>query len=382
MSKLYFEASKTEVNEECAPKLLNELGSIRVRLAESERKSSQLEDDFQALRESNDALAIAYEDTRNKMHALVEAGKAKNKQLKFYQSCEKEWLARDSEHNALKNTVQKYSYIENLVKVSESDSKLLLERAAEGPGALDRLISMCAIIKREYEQCKRNKKVQRNELDKVIKELASLRVELEKVKSDNVVLREQNERGEKELTENERQLLELKKKLHSAMQDSSPTGLTSPNESADKLQTADLFSVDGSSPGKLGTTPGKGDRPTRRVSAKSPLGGINCPRSAPTNDGKIHQVSIKITTAATSSKLSRKFSSAGSSELFSDAKFSALRHTDKPVIQNSRKGYDGLGGHTMFTQCLFRPNFTPSTRKRPLRSHDHTVFPYNTTNIS
>lgn len=373
MSKLYFEASKTAVNEECTPKLLNELGSIRARLAESERKSSQLEADFQALRESNDALTIAYEDTRNKMHALVEAGKAKNKQLKFYQSCEKEWLARDKEHKALKNTVQKYSYIENLVKVSESDSKLLLEKAAKGPGALDRLISMCVIIKREYEQCKRNKKAQRNELDKVLKELASFRVELEKVEFNNVVLREQNERAEKELTENERQILELKKKLHSVVQDSSPTGLTSPNKNGDKLQKADLISVDGSSPGELGTTPGNGDRPIRRVLVKSPLDGINSQRSAPTNDGRIHQISIKITTAATSSKLSRKFSSAGSSELFSDAKFSALTPTDKPVIQNSRKGYDGLGGHTMFTQCLFRPNYTPSSRKRPLRYNDHAV---------
>lgn len=368
MSKLYFEASKTGVNEECTPKLLNELGSIRARLAESERKSSQLEADFQALRESNDSLTIAYEDTLNKMHALIEAGKAKNKQLKFYQSCEKEWLARDKEHRALKNAVQKYSYIENLVKLSENDSKLLLEKAAKGPGALDRLISMCVIIKREYEQCKRNKKAQRNDFDKVIKELAFLRVELEKVTFDNSVLREHNKRAEEELTENERQLLEVKKKLHSVVQDSSATGLTSPNKNRDKLQKADLIRVDGSSLGELGTTPGNGDRPIRRVLAKSPLDGINCQLSAPTNDGKIHQVSIKITTAATSSKLSRKFSSAGSSELFSDAKFNALRPTEKPVIQNSRKGYDGLGGHTMFTQCLFRSNFTPSLKKRPLSS--------------
>ena len=98
VSKLYFEASKSDLVEECTPKLLNELSSIRVRLAESERKSRQLEEDFQSLRESNDALAKAYEETQNNMQALVDDGKAKNKQIKFYQTREKEWYARDNEY--------------------------------------------------------------------------------------------------------------------------------------------------------------------------------------------------------------------------------------------------------------------------------------------
>ena len=267
----------------------------------------------------------------------------------------------------LQNKVEKYQYIESLVKATETESRLLLEKASSEPRALDRLVNMCTIIKREYEQCKRNKKTQRYELDKVIRELAFHRVELDKVKSENVVLREQNKHTEKELTESERQLLELKKRFHSLMQDS-----TSPSSTCQDMRGYKLEETDPSI-----------NESSFRVFETAPENQLNSSRSASANDGKINQVAIKITTAATSLKLSKKSSNdEGSFELFSMSKPNTSRPTGKPIIQNLRKGYNGLGGHTVFTQSLFRQNFTQSSKKRPLRTSDPAVFPCKKINFA
>ena len=233
---------------------------------------------------------------------------------------------------------------------SESDSKELLETLMTGSGAVDRLASMCSIIKREYVQCKRSKKMQRLELDQTRKELASLRVHIGELKSENEMLKQQCQRMEEQLNEAEKREESLRTKAAKRhfhdLSEPIPSTSSSSDENLTDRSPSDSFS-------SLSSLAGYSEGPSLSKTHSK----FHCNMNDSDSENNIQTMHFRLTSAAT--KKSRV--PASTQSLVIPSRSIIDRSPQVPILQNFRRGYDGLGGHTSFTKSLI------SQRNRPLQ---------------
>ncbi|XP_014782126.1 E3 ubiquitin-protein ligase TRAIP [Octopus bimaculoides] len=336
--KLYFDFDNLalETEETSTPRLLNELNSMHAKLAEFEQKNKQLEKDFQNVCDEKEALSLAHQNALAEVQVMMSSMKAKNKQIQYYQNCEQNWIDKDKERVELKNRVESFAQIKKLVQMTEAESKLLLEDVMNGPGAVERLVNLCTIIKREYEQCKRSRKSQRSELEKVLKQLASMRVTLDETKTQEKLLREHCKNSEKELTRCEAEIATLRK--HLAKSEPKKRLLTSELNNEIIPESENFEEVPHSS------TPPQSSSLSIELKTKKAAVVSNCI----SNDSQPNFF-WKITSAC---QKKPKLTSKSSSNVIPIP--SCNGSPQVPILQNIRRGYDGLGGHTSFTQSLGR----------------------------
>lgn len=344
--KLYFEYDTTTTEKDCESRLVNEVNSVRAQLAQAEHKVKTLTKELNETLDSKQELSTCFEDICQQSNVMVSEKRDLEKQLKFYQSCEKMWKDREKECVKLRDLLQNYRQIERLVKDSESDSRDLVKSLMSGSGAVDRLANMCTIIKREYVQCKHSKKIQRLELDQTRKELASLRVQMSEVQNENKVLKEQCQRMEEQLTEAEKREESLRakasKRLSHDLSEPIPSTSRASDENLMSKCSSDFLSSD-----------------------KEHFGNSHSKFSF-INDNDIENnkqtMNFKLTSAA--NKKSRLLSTSNQSLVMS-SKAVIDRSPQVPILQNFRRGYDGLGGHTSFTKSLV---FQGSRPLRPINA--------------
>ncbi|GAB1607702.1 E3 ubiquitin-protein ligase TRAIP-like [Argonauta hians] len=370
--KLYFDLDNVplETEEAAAPRLLNELNSMRAKMAECDLKNKQLEKDMQNMCDEKDALSVAHQNAQAEVQVMMACMKTKNKQIQYYQNCEQSWINKDKERLELKNKIETFGQIKKLVQMTESDSKVLLEDVMNGPGALERLVSLCTIIKREYEQCKRNRKSQRVELENVLKQIASMRVTLEEMKTQEKVLKKHCKNSDRELERCEKEIASLKKRL--ALSESK-RHLMSENENNNNNQKKEDIVFSENIDGFLSPSTPSQPQPLLSPPPSSVLAESKSVKNAIVNNCNFdlndsQSTSFwKITTAAHKKP---KLTSKSSMNLLSMPPRDSSPQV--PILQNLRRGYDGLGGHTSFTQTLSQA----SLLKR-IKSHKLAFKPRN-----
>lgn len=240
------------------------------------------------------------------------------------------------------------------ILVTEAESKLLLEDVMTGPGAVERLVNLCTIIKREYEQCKRSRKSQRSELEKVLKQLATMRVTLDETKTQEKLLREHCKNSEKELTRCEAEIATLKKHLAKSEPKRKLFKSESDNDiipESENFEEVPHLSTP-SQPSSLS------------IESKSQKTAVvsNCISTG--NDSQPNFF-WKITSAC---QKKPKLTSKSSSKVISIP--SCNSSPQVPILQNIRRGYDGLGGHTSFTQSLGR---TSILKRKQLNNNNDNI---------
>lgn len=95
---------------------MNEVNSVRAQLAQAEHKVKTLTKELNETLDSKQELSTCFEDICQQSNVMVSEKRDLEKQLKFYQSCEKMWKDREKECVKLRDLLQNYRQIERLVK--------------------------------------------------------------------------------------------------------------------------------------------------------------------------------------------------------------------------------------------------------------------------
>ncbi|XP_041377219.1 E3 ubiquitin-protein ligase TRAIP-like [Gigantopelta aegis] len=367
IKKLYFDAGDEPVTDgNDTAKLENQLSTLRMRVLEKEKKTSELEDTVLLYKQQ----ANECQENREAINLLYKQEQSLNttlrKQLGFFECQQRALEAEKNEYKKAKKQLRTLKDIEVLLSGCESESETILSQYGEGEAAAKQLARYCTIIKREYEKVKSEKRSIKDHCEKVRRELMSNTNLLEKRTKELSVVTDQLRETEQELTNSEREkdvlrckLSKLKKAIASpcgsssfieTLTEESPSMKTPQSRKlVDKLNLSEMPEP------KLNLSPDLfEDTPKTKVR-----------RHCEDNNIKF----VKISSAREHKPAKRpKLEIQDTNNL---AYLSGLNIFKKKPGSGCpsviRQGYDGLGGHTTFTQPLGPPKFG-GLKKRPSKS--------------
>ena len=239
---------------------------------------------------------------------------------------------------------------------SESESAEILAQYGEGEQAVKQLARYCAIIKREYDKVKAEKRTIKEHFEKVRRDLASKTHLLEECTKELSAVREQLHGSEQDLTSSEKERKVLRGKLSKLKRAiASPCGSSSFIETLTEESPAlkPLHSCRLTDKSNLSDLPEPKLQLSPDLFEDSPKTKVK--RHCEDNNIKL----VKISSARENMPAKRpKLDVDDANHLTYLSGLNIFKKKQAPGCPSvTRRGYDGLGGHTTFTQPIGPPKF-------------------------
>ncbi|XP_067659034.1 E3 ubiquitin-protein ligase TRAIP-like [Haliotis asinina] len=370
--KLYFDAGDEPNEKEKDPdKLQNELMTLRSKLKQRDREKAELESSKDLLRKN----VRDIEESKSAIQKLLkqEEGTSSSlrKQLAYFESQQKALKTERESYKRAQAKLAAMQHVEGLLSGCESDAESILEQYGEGKSASRQLAHFCSIMKREYEQAKTEKRLLKDQLDKVRRELCTKTRLLSECSKELQTLRDHFTQSEEDLKHAEQDKERMKKKIHHLKRAIKSPDCASSSFVATLTEDSPAF-ITPVKPGLQGSKDGVIDlenTPDPKLALTPDLF-----KDTPTTEAKKHCVEnnmkfVKISTASTQNPAKRpRNESNDPNHLTALGSLNIFKKKQGPCYPSvSRKGYDGLGGHTTFTQGLGgKPKFAVRKTKPTL----------------
>ncbi|KAK3583384.1 hypothetical protein CHS0354_040347 [Potamilus streckersoni] len=377
--KLFFDGGDDiDPAEFDSDKLRNEVDNLKLKIREKDKEKGEVI-------ESKNLLSCRMkemEKAKSQVERLLREEQSMNsslkKQLEYFQCQQKSIEMEKEECKRIKKKLIELQGVETLLSGCESDAQEIIAQSGEGEGAITLLSQQCALIKREYERVKLEKKTLKDELDKCRKEVLLKSKTLYDQTKKLEILQEQLLRSEEDLKTVEKEKEVLKRKLsHLKKAIASPSAAASSSFIETLMEPSPNNSMN-STPIRLS----KPDKNDSLIDLASPdivqptPPEVKIKRECEQNEIKY----VKISSASEQNPakkvrrdiqdISNFTSTLGSMNIFKK------KSSDYSSV--IRQGYNGLGGHESFTQIqkVPKPLFKkPRSRSKGLSKLASTKTP-------
>lgn len=399
--RLYFDSPEDADDVLDDAKLQNDIDALKLEV----RKIKKEKNDIAKDREFQSQQVIELRITKDQIEQLLKEEQTKNsihlKNLRSYESQLKSIEQDRVEYRKVKQKLEELQSLEILLNGVESDAAYIIASTGEKSGALQSLSRQLAFLKREFEKLKLEKRQMKEQYDKMQLGEHTRSKQIRDLTKERQSLKDQLERseGDLKLAEKEIGLLQkkntkLREKLKRLL--SSPTSTAASSSFSNLMDESMKMKVFSSSTPKLSNhgniieldlTPDLFASPSLiSPSDNGNLQTISCTKSsnnfknakkstkraADNDENQDTTKYLKITSAV--GKKKRFNSNLAVNNTNSIATLAAMNIFKKRELTGrdgnqdsiSRKGFDGLGGHTTFINPLGNPFKKPATKKKSL----------------
>ncbi|KAK6174923.1 hypothetical protein SNE40_013481 [Patella caerulea] len=351
IAKLFFDGDEIEETREVDPsKLVNQVSDLKATVRQRDKEKSELIESKVLLQNQVQDVMIEKEVLKKELKQEKNTNSSLKKQISTYEGQQKLYRTEQDEYRKATKTLKDLQHLQVMLSGCESDALEILHQ--NGEGSSKQLSRYCAILKREYEQCKQDKKLYKDQIDKLRRELVTKDRILKDKTQENSTLTEHLNRSEEDLknTEKEKELLRHKlRHLRKAVR--SPTGATASSSFIETLTEESPLTHANI------TTPVK-DSNTRLFEEKGALtpdlfDTPNTQTKHHCSDNNMKYVRIVSASENQPSKRQRT-EKQEINDLKTLGSLNIFKKKNGPGSFSStiQKGYDGLGGHTSFTKPL------------------------------
>ncbi|XP_076451841.1 E3 ubiquitin-protein ligase TRAIP-like [Babylonia areolata] len=390
--KLFFDVADEESEEVDPEKLSNELQTLRTRVTELNQHKAKQKEKVQELRDKLNKKQDELETISVLLRREQETGSAQQRMLEHFEMQQKMHKEERAEFVHTKRKLTELKHVDLLITGSVEDCEELMQQYSGGDrSSVQQLVKYAAILKREYNQTKVEKRTLKEQLDTYKKSSYAATRDLVEMKAGYRALQEQLSRSEDDLKQAEKTNAALKAKLsklqyarkhpaetsgsfletpkaHNLSDNAFPQTPKLPlngggETSAESFVTPKMSKPSGSTSLDLGCDRmlmGLDDDGALNQSfdlfEESPQTQVR--KTCEENNMKV----VKISTAATASRATKRVrTDADQANSFPLSTLNIMKKRDKAgqLLGSTviRKDYNGFGGTSSFTQPLGPPKF-------------------------
>ncbi|KAL5013328.1 hypothetical protein ScPMuIL_007598 [Solemya velum] len=340
-------------------KLKNELSCMKLKLMQKEKEKKSLIEEKNTIMGKIIAVENNMKDIENSYKQEQTMNGSLRNQLKFFQAQQKSLEVEKGDCRRIKEKLTTLKDLETILKGCETEAQDIFERSSDSGSSIRQLSTYCAVLKREYEQIKSEKKMLKDHFDKVKRDLINKTQLLNSQEKEHSNLNDLVHRSEEDLKHVEKERDILRKKLthlkrairspcpagsssfvETLMEESpaqsTPVRLNRPKNGLDEIDL-DCSDVIPATPEVIKTKP--------MTDMKRPL--------------KENVTLVKISSASEQNPNKRVKREINDINIASSmGSFNIFKKQQTEYQSSVRKGYDGLGGHTTFAQPQWKPKPT------------------------
>lgn len=359
--KLFFDIGEDDdVNASDPCKLTNEIQELKLKINKHNKEKGDLVEERNAAVQKCLDMEEKKKDVQRLLKQEQTATASLKKQLHYFKSQEECLMMQKEECRKIKKKFVDLQNVERLVTGSEQDVQDMIQNSGES-GSTRQMATYLVVMKREFQQVKDEKKKIKSEYDKCKRLLMTKDHELEKTTTELSTLRECYSKSEEDLKQKEKEVDALKKKLSRLKRAIVSPCATATSASSSFVETLMEESPAPVTPVQPKLSPGEFDLESNMTSpdfvkpSPNTLNRFHCEE----NQMKF----VKISTAASNSENPAKKAKRDIQDISNITglgNYNIFKKKTGAGDFNSvfRKGYDGLGGHTSFTQHQGRPGAT------------------------
>ncbi|XP_060066816.1 E3 ubiquitin-protein ligase TRAIP-like [Ylistrum balloti] len=354
--RLFFDGGEDGDDETSDPsKLSNEIQDLRLKINRHKKEKSDLVDEKNAaIQKCQDV-----EESKKEIQRLYKQEQTTNaslrKQLHYFKSQEDNLKMQKEECRKIKKKFVDLQNVERLVTGSEEEVQDLVQSSGEN-GSTRQMATYLVVMKREFQQVKEEKKKLKSEFGKCKRHLLTKDRELSQATTELSTIRECYTKSEDDLKQKEKEVESLKQKLSRLKRAIVSPCATTTSASSSFVETLMEESPAPITPKQLKSSPGEIDL---NVNMASP----EFVKPSPNTRNRFHceenqMKFVKISSACSENPAKKaKRDIQDISNITGLGNFNIFKKKASAGDFNSvfRKGYDGLGGHTSFTQHQGRP---------------------------
>ncbi|XP_021363493.1 E3 ubiquitin-protein ligase TRAIP-like [Mizuhopecten yessoensis] len=367
--KLYFDGGEEGDEGTSDPsKLSNDIQDLKLKLSKFKKEKADLIEE----RNATEVKKQDIEDGKIEALRLLKQEETTNaslrKQLQYFKSQEDSLKIQREECRKIKKKFVDLQNVEKLVTGSEEEVQNLVQSSGES-GSTRQMATYLVVMKREFQQVKEEKKKVKSEFDKCRRLLMTKDRELNQATSELSTLTECYSKSEDELKQKEKEVESLKQKLSRLKRAIVSPCVATPSASSSFVETLMEESPAPATPVQLKPSPGE-------IDLDGNIGSPDFVKPSPNTHNRFHceenkMKFVKISSAASSQNPAKKAKRdlEDISNITGLGNFNIFKKKACAGDLNSvfRKGYDGLGGHTSFTQHLGRPGAAKPVSKTASR---------------
>jgi len=291
-----------------------------------------------------------------------------SKQLQYFQSQQQAVTIEREECRKIKRKLVELQNVESILKGTESETLEILSRTGDKDGATKELARYCAMLKREYDQVKLEKKTIKTDLDKIRRTFMSKDKLLQDRTEELAILREVYRKSEEDLKNVERERDILRKKCSRLKQAiKSPPSAASASFVETLAEESPMMTVTSSATPNPFSNLSDSVEKNREIDLDGSYDTIQIPCTPEvvkpiknTQDKAQNNIKyVRISSASENSnpakKIKRDIQDISNVPVIGSFNIFKNRTGLCDYSSNHRRGYDGLGTHTTFTQSQRKP---------------------------
>ncbi|XP_071144796.1 E3 ubiquitin-protein ligase TRAIP-like [Mytilus edulis] len=341
IKKLFFDKGDDEGIDES--KLSNENNNLKAKLREKDCEREKFDDEKQTLQSKINNLEKEIKNQDVKIKEKQTTVSSMKKELQYFQAQQKSLEVERDECRKAKRKMIELQNVQILLTGCETDVQELLETRTNSDGSVKELAKYCAILKSEFEQLKSSRKAIKIEYDKFKRDFISKDTKLKDSLKELSYLRDVSKKSEEDLQKAEKHNDHLQKKV-SKLQNLLKSPKANGNDSF--IETVTQASPMISTPVLTNFS--------HNIVSESPELVKPSPNTQLRNHCQENNIKVMKITSVSSQPPAKKqkcddVNTLGNLNIFK--KKSGLGDMKSAI----RKGYDGLGGHTTFTERQMKP---------------------------
>ncbi|ESO82314.1 hypothetical protein LOTGIDRAFT_64498, partial [Lottia gigantea] len=214
IKKLFFDIDAgDDVSDQSPTKLSNQLGDLKAKVRQYERDKADLLEKQTSFQSQIQSYQVESEIVQNKLKKEKTLNTSLKKEISNYEAQQKYFKTEQEQYRKSLRNLKELQHLQILLsgRLQRFDSLEILNQ--NGEGSTKQLSRYCAVLKREYEQTKQDKKTFKDQIDKLRRELVSKDRQLTDRIKETSILTEQLTRSEEDLKNVEKEKEGMRKKL-------------------------------------------------------------------------------------------------------------------------------------------------------------------------